>query len=409
MSNADIMDMPAMAPPPGVVANFDYPPNRTAMVVAVMSVCLAISTIAVALRFYSRCVILGKVQVQDYLLLVSFTVFVVTMGIHYRLANNPGWFVPLWDVRIRDVTEFMRMNVIWTYLVLVALIPMKTAILVEWISIFLPNGGKRRNLFFWACHCVIWANALFFTVMIIVFSVSCEPFQYLWDKTIEGGYCRVRTASISLSVACFLFSTDIIILFIPQRVIWTLNMSRRHKIGVSVVFALGIAACAASIVRLYYSISRLESAEVIYDLSYIMLTAVGEGTCFILALCAPSVPQALTGLKRHCLLPCFPSWGRVASIVGRRRSQESLKETTTTYSVTAWPASAEENNTRQWQMTSSEHHLVPLKHMPTVRQYGLEFGNNIYCTTEFEASTSYEPDRAVLLEQHSRQHPWIQR
>ncbi|KAL1856381.1 hypothetical protein Daus18300_010753 [Diaporthe australafricana] len=394
MSTTDIMDLPAMDPPPGVVPQFDDPPNRNTMALAVLSVCLAATTIVVALRLYSRCAVLRRVQLQDYLLLVSFVEYIAIIGLLYRLANNSGLFVHMWDLRIGDTVEFLRVGVVLAYLVLSAVVPIKTAILMEWISIFLPNTGNRHNLFFWACHFIIWANIILFVVIIILFSVSCVPFEYLWDRTIEGGYCRVNNNNINLLFASFLFATDMIILLIPQRVIWKLNMSRSRKVGVSFVFAFGIAACAASLVRLVYTVQRAKNDDETYNISILMMTAIGEGSCAVLVLCVPAVPKALTGLKLRCL---------------PRRSQEPLNSKDAGVAEAAWPASAEGNEKKHWRTaSSSEGHLVPLEQMPSFRQHDPEFGNSIFRIVEFEASASYEPDRKVLLEQHSRQHPWMQ-
>lgn len=290
--------------------------------------------------------------------------------------------------------RFAQVTVVLTYLILSAMIPIKAAILVEWISIFLPNSGNRNNLFFWMCHFIIWANAIFCVAWIILYSVSCVPFEYIWNRTIEGGYCRINTNHINLPFAGFSFASDIFILLIPQRFIWKLNMSRMRKIGVSVVFAFGIAACAASIVRIVYTFPLFDNPDMTYDMSIIMLTAVGEGTCGLLVLCVPAVPKALTGLKLRGL---------------PRRSQEPLNDNHAGVTEAPWPASAEGNDKKRWKMaSSSERHLVPLDQMPSFRHHDPEFGNSIFRITEFETSASYEPDRKVLLEQHSRQHPWMQ-
>lgn len=286
---------------------------------------------------------------------------------------------------------------------------LKTAILMEWIHIFLPDGGNRRNLFFWACHFVIWANIVFCAVMAIVYSVSCVPYQYLWNHTIDG-YCRINTAYLGLSTACFEFATDIIILIIPQRVIWELNMSRSRKAGVSFVFALGMAACAASIVRLYYHVICAESPDITYHMSSMMLTAVGECACGILVLCVPAAPKAFTGLKLSGLLPSITSWGRLASSAPQGSLKEPRKKKYTGDGARAWPASAEEVYKRNWQVgSSSERSLVPLEPKSSARHHDLELGNAILCITDFETKTSYDPDRTVFLEQRSRQHPWMQR
>lgn len=109
MSTTD-MDMPAMEPPPGVVANFDDPPNRNTMALAVMSVCLAVSTVAIALRLYSRWAVVQMVQYQDYLLLASFGIYIAMIAILYRLSDELGLFIHIWDLRNRDLVEFLRVS-----------------------------------------------------------------------------------------------------------------------------------------------------------------------------------------------------------------------------------------------------------------------------------------------------------
>lgn len=246
--------------------------------------------------------------------------------------------------------------------------------------------------------------------MLILVNLSCVPYEYLWNRTLKGGYCRINTAYTSLSAACFAFSTDIIILFIPQRVIWKLNMSRNRKLGVSVVFALGMAACAASIVRLYYTVGRAASADLTYHLSSVQLTAVGEGACVILVLCVPAIPKAVSGLKIPDLLSSVPSWGSLVSFVRRRPSQDSLRKNNATVVTNSWPRPSKENDVKNWQTgSSSERYLVPLEQMPNIKDHDLEFGNNIFRSTEFEANTSYDSSQAVIREQHNRQHPWMQK
>lgn len=81
-------------------------------------------------------------------------------------------------------------------------IMIKTAILVEWICIFLPDGGNQRPLFFWTCHFIIRANIIYCTAAVILVNPSCVPHDYLWNRTIIGGCCRVNTAHLALATAC---------------------------------------------------------------------------------------------------------------------------------------------------------------------------------------------------------------
>ncbi|KAK9439739.1 60S ribosomal protein L36 [Metarhizium brunneum] len=69
-------------------------------------------------------------------------------------------------------------------------------------------------------------------------------------------------------------------------------MSRRRKLGDSIVFTLGIAACVASIVRFYFTVLKSTSADLTYHSSMMQLTAVAEGVCGTLVLCVPAMPKA---------------------------------------------------------------------------------------------------------------------
>lgn len=53
------------------------------------------------------------------------------------------------------------------------------------------------------------------------------------------GHC-INKRALDLSSAYFNLVADLFILLLPQRVIWTLQMSRQRKIGVSSIFSVGI-------------------------------------------------------------------------------------------------------------------------------------------------------------------------
>lgn len=97
----------------------------------------------------------------------------------------------------------------------------RQAILLQWIAIFVPKG--TRNSLFWTCHIVFWINTLFYIATGITNIVGAA--------TGEG----FALASAAMNVII-----DLIILFLPQRVIWNLKMSFQKKLGVSVVFSLGV-------------------------------------------------------------------------------------------------------------------------------------------------------------------------
>jgi hypothetical protein len=59
------LDMPALAPPPGVVPNFIDPPTNRAAIFVVFVTCLVIMTLAVAIRMYTKIFMLKKLAIED--------------------------------------------------------------------------------------------------------------------------------------------------------------------------------------------------------------------------------------------------------------------------------------------------------------------------------------------------------
>lgn len=112
----------------------------------------------------------------------------------------------------------------------------KPAILVEWVRIFVPRG--TRNFFYWACYAALLFNVLYYIAAIISVNLACTPYRAIWDISIKGR-CINSKALITSATAINLVS-DIIILLLPQKIIWGLHISTKKKFGISVAFAIGV-------------------------------------------------------------------------------------------------------------------------------------------------------------------------
>jgi hypothetical protein len=153
------------------------------------------------------------------------------------VLNTTGFWVHEYHLRVRDTAEPLYAFYILFNVFSVSMICAKTAILLEWIRIFVPRG--TRNKFFWICHIVMWANNIFYTVAIINVNLVCTPQAAIWMRWLRGGQCMDRMA-LDLSSSCINLVFDLIILFLPQRVIWRLRMSTRERVGISLVFSTGV-------------------------------------------------------------------------------------------------------------------------------------------------------------------------
>ena len=112
----------------------------------------------------------------------------------------------------------------------------KTAVLLEWIRIFVAD--RQRNTFFYAACSLIAVNASVYAAGAVATGLACIPREKLWHPWIQGK-CIDRyvldtfTAFINLAI-------DLWIFFLPQKIIWKLQMSKKRKIGMSVLFSVGL-------------------------------------------------------------------------------------------------------------------------------------------------------------------------
>lgn len=115
---------------------------------------------------------------------------------------------------------------------------LKAAILMDWLQIFVPTG--QRNLLFWVLHILVWSNILFFTIGTLIELFRCHPRKKIWDPFFVGGSCPIDIEANNMASGLINLVSDLAILAAPQWVIWHLHTSRARKVGVSLLFVIGV-------------------------------------------------------------------------------------------------------------------------------------------------------------------------
>ncbi|KAI0199440.1 hypothetical protein F4808DRAFT_432488 [Astrocystis sublimbata] len=290
----DILNGLSIPPPDGYESNLDNPPNANYLVVPIITLCVVLSALAFAIRFYAKYV--GKkLMVADYLTFVAFPIFVTYIYYIYKLSWTGGYLVHMWDIRLKDAPAFNFITFLATLLYLWIIALIKCAILLEWVAIFVPTS--ERNYFTWASWATCLAFAILSIVIFVLDLVNCTPFEANWNPLVPGGSCRFRIAQFGLASATTNFLLDLVPIFLAQKVIWGLRMPTHQKWSVSLIFLIGFVGCAASIVRLYYSTRFYVSNDVSYYFSILAITSLAETTAANIVLCAPHISKALLGLK----------------------------------------------------------------------------------------------------------------
>lgn len=79
---------------------------------------------------------------------------------------------------------------------------------------------------------------LFYVAISIVKVFECTPRARIWDRKIPGTCTNVST--ILNTSGLFNFTTDVLILLVPVKSVWNLQMKRKAKIQVVAVFTVGL-------------------------------------------------------------------------------------------------------------------------------------------------------------------------
>lgn len=114
----------------------------------------------------------------------------------------------------------------------------KFAILLDWLRIFIPTG--QRNVMYWTIHILIWSNFIYYTSGTFFEKLRCWPTRKIWDPFFVGGSCPINIEANNFASTVINLISDIAILIVPQWVIWRINTKKAKKLGVSLLFVIGI-------------------------------------------------------------------------------------------------------------------------------------------------------------------------
>lgn len=204
---------------------------------------------------------------------------------------------------------------------------------MDWLQIFVPTG--QRNLLFWVLHILIWSNILFFASGTLIELFRCHPREKIWNPLFEGGSCPVDIKANNMASGLINLVSDLAILLAPQWVIWRLNVSRSRKIGVSLLFVIGIlyvsaaslrrtwsnlqSATACGITRLVVLFELMASPDELYYIPDIGLWGIGEMTAGFLIIGIPSAPKTIKSMPgSDSVTSLLASWRRGSAPTNNR-------------------------------------------------------------------------------------------
>ncbi|KAL2167290.1 hypothetical protein VTG60DRAFT_1449 [Thermothelomyces hinnuleus] len=267
MSDAQQSSPPPGTPPP---APQDLPHDSLQLNIIVSStICWFIAALFVALRFYTRGIIIRVLGWSDWSILLALILSGVTCGsVIEQAIHGAGYHI--WDLDPNDTASAIAWGrAAWYGMLFYALTLAfsKMAILLLYIHLFAFKWARKAG------QVLLGVVVISHLYMTIVTFTACIPLRSYWDFTITKKYCHPQ--SMWWSSTGLHMVTDFLIFLLPMPVVWTIRLPRRQKFALSGVFGFGFIVCFISILRLLQLIRAQTDPDftwVAAELSY--LTAV---------------------------------------------------------------------------------------------------------------------------------------
>ncbi|KAJ5794710.1 hypothetical protein N7457_001309 [Penicillium paradoxum] len=233
-----------------------YTSPRGVQGLTVSVVFTALATCFVGLRMFTRIKLMGRVESNDWMVIIALVNSYVFMGLDV-VESISGMGMHLKDIPPHILERQMKAFWLTIPFYNAAVLCAKASILMQYLRVF-PTRRMRI-----ICWLMITILGVYGTWAVISAFFNCIPVAKFWDDSIKG-YCLSKPG-LWFSNASMHITTDFAILLIPIPALMAVELPRRQKFALMAMFALGGFVCITSIVRLVSLKQISESSDPTYD------------------------------------------------------------------------------------------------------------------------------------------------
>lgn len=162
------------------------------------------------------------------------------------LEERYGLGRDIWTLDPWRISEFLKVFFVFEVLYTLTLGLIKTSILFLYLRLF-PDPKFRRT---------VWATQAFNFLMVGCFIISdflqCQPISFFWQSWDgeHSGRC-FNINALAWAHSALNIALDFWMLYLPATQVWSLQMKTRKKVGVILMFGIGIllVSCSVLIIR----------------------------------------------------------------------------------------------------------------------------------------------------------------
>ncbi|KAH6623400.1 hypothetical protein F5144DRAFT_595577 [Chaetomium tenue] len=195
----------------------------------------ALSTVFLGLRVYSKILRRRQLWWDDYVLIASWTALVVSVtlqsvGVAHGLGSHYG------DLDEESVTAVAIYSISAGFGSILATCWSKTSFAISLLRI---STGRTR-VFVW--FIIVSVNLVMGSVGVIQW-VQCWPVQKLWYYEMAGScFPPEIVQNYNTFTAAYSGLMDIVLALLPWKIIWTITIKKRERLGAMVAMSTGVLA-----------------------------------------------------------------------------------------------------------------------------------------------------------------------
>ncbi|KAL2787397.1 hypothetical protein BJX66DRAFT_284924 [Aspergillus keveii] len=261
----------------------DYPANENTTVYHVINIVgIIVAIVSVALRITNR-IVGGQVGLDDHTIVGALFVAVAIAGVGFPLRTY-GLGKNIWSVPFDHISETLKLFFVEENLYCVCISLIKSSMLLLYLRLF-PSKTLRLTVFITLAITIAWGTATFLAQLF-----SCSPINYFWKKW-DGeneGHCTSHNALL-IAHAIMNIVLDVVVIGIPMPILFRLHMSREKKVGMCVMFAVGIVVTVVSIFRLVDAVGFNSTMNPTKDFVPVGMWSLLEIDIGIMCACMPGI------------------------------------------------------------------------------------------------------------------------
>ncbi|KAI8942221.1 hypothetical protein NX059_000304 [Plenodomus lindquistii] len=256
---------------------------------------IAISTPFLLLRLYARWLKTRRLWTDDAYAIVA-GVLLITVSVIILQMSNMGFGRHYWQVPVENGVSLLQLYYVCQMLYVLVQVFSKVAILSLYSRLF-PDFIKWFHRSVWGMIIFMLVHGLAFFLMVVF---QCLPIKSIWDKTITGKCLPVNIA-IGYTGAGLSIAEDFIIMVLPMRPLWKLQMNTRKKVGLMLLLGVGSFASVTSIVRLKFLLKYDNTYDSTWDnvdvLVWSLIEILAACVCGNLMPLRPLIDQILPSIR----------------------------------------------------------------------------------------------------------------